>query len=112
MVVKNRGAKSIKIAESMNISEHTLRNHLTVIYDKLNLRNRLDLFAYAIEHRLAVVSSMSTGAAGYRERMPLTVPTDREEKIWPNLPGCSGDRRQMLSPSRRRLSASRQNATS
>ncbi len=54
VVVKNRGAKSIEIAESMHISEHTLRNHLTVIYDKLNLRNRLDLFAYAIEHRLAV----------------------------------------------------------
>lgn len=53
IVVKNRGAKSIEIAEAMHISEHTLRNHLTVIYDKLNLRNRLDLFAYAVEHRLA-----------------------------------------------------------
>ena len=52
VVVKNRGAKSMEIAESMHISEHTLRNHLTVIYDKLNLRNRLDLFAYAVEHRL------------------------------------------------------------
>ena len=53
VVVKNRGAKSIEIAEAMHISEHTLRNHLTVIYDKLKLRNRLDLFAYAIEHHLA-----------------------------------------------------------
>lgn len=53
IVVKNRGAKSMEIAEAMHISEHTLRNHLTVIYDKLNLRNRLDLFAYAVEHRLA-----------------------------------------------------------
>ena len=53
VVVKNRGAKSLEIAESMHISEHTLRNHLTVIYDKLNVRNRLDLFAYAMEHRLA-----------------------------------------------------------
>ena len=52
VVVRNRGAKSMEIAESMHISEHTLRNHLTVIYDKLNLRNRLDLFAYAVEHRL------------------------------------------------------------
>lgn len=49
-IVANRGAKSAVIAEVLNISEHTLRNHLTVIYDKLGLRNRIDLFAYAIEH--------------------------------------------------------------
>lgn len=50
-IVANRGAKSVVIAEVLGISEHTLRNHLTVIYDKLGLRNRIDLFAYAIEHR-------------------------------------------------------------
>lgn len=51
-IVRNRGAKSQAIAETLFISEHTLRNHLTVIYDKLGARNRLDLFAYAMEHGL------------------------------------------------------------
>ncbi|MDH3288155.1 MAG: LuxR C-terminal-related transcriptional regulator [Betaproteobacteria bacterium] len=36
----------------LNISEHTLRNHLTSIYDKLNVANRLAMFAYAHEHGL------------------------------------------------------------
>lgn len=52
-VIRNRGAKGEVIAESLHISEHTLRNRLTVIYDKLGLRNRLDLFAFATEHRIA-----------------------------------------------------------
>jgi two-component system, NarL family, nitrate/nitrite response regulator NarL len=34
------------------ISEHTLRNHLTSIYDKLHVANRLELFAYAHKHGL------------------------------------------------------------
>lgn len=51
-IVRNRGAKSIVIAEALAISEHTLRNHLTAIYDKLGLRNRIDLFAFATEHDL------------------------------------------------------------
>jgi len=51
-VVRDRGAPSMAIAASLGISEHTLRNHLTAIYDKLGLRNRIDLFAFATEHRL------------------------------------------------------------
>lgn len=35
------------IAERLHISEHTLRNHLTVIYSKLGVPNRLALYAYA-----------------------------------------------------------------
>jgi DNA-binding CsgD family transcriptional regulator len=34
------------------MSEHTLRNHLTGIYAKLHLGNRLELCMYAIEHKL------------------------------------------------------------
>jgi two-component system nitrate/nitrite response regulator NarL len=40
------------IASRMCISEHTLRNHLTSIYSKLHLTNRLDLYAYATRHHL------------------------------------------------------------
>ena len=40
------------IAERLCISEHTLRNHLTSIYDKLGVVNRVDLYAYATRHAL------------------------------------------------------------
>lgn len=51
-VVSSRGAKSVVIAESLNITEHTLRSHLTTIYDKPGLSNRIDLFTYDSELRL------------------------------------------------------------
>ena len=51
-VAANAGATARVIAESLHISEHTLRNHLTSIYDKLDVANRLELFAYAQEHGL------------------------------------------------------------
>lgn len=51
-VAKHHGDKSVAIAEVLHISEHTLRNHLTVIYEKLGVRNRLGLYVYAIEHGL------------------------------------------------------------
>jgi two-component system, NarL family, nitrate/nitrite response regulator NarL len=40
------------IADRLCISEHTLRNHLTSIYNKLGLSNRVDLYAYATRHSL------------------------------------------------------------
>lgn len=49
-VVRHRGAKSLVIAEDLGISEHTLRNHLTVIYHKLGVHGRLELYVYAKEH--------------------------------------------------------------
>ena len=52
-LVKHRGAKSLVVADALGISENTLRNHLTVIYSKLGVRGKLDLYVYAIEHRLA-----------------------------------------------------------
>ena len=41
------------IAGRLCISEHTLRNHLTSIYSKLEVTNRLDLYAYAMRHQLS-----------------------------------------------------------
>ena len=41
------------VAERLHISEHTLRNHLTSIYSKLALTNRVDLYAYAHRHGLS-----------------------------------------------------------
>ena len=52
-VVAHRGAKSLVIADALGMSENTLRNHLTVIYSKLNVQGRLNLYLYAVEHGLA-----------------------------------------------------------
>lgn len=41
------------VAERLHISEHTLRNHLTSIYSKLAVTNRLALYAYAQKHGLS-----------------------------------------------------------
>jgi DNA-binding NarL/FixJ family response regulator len=51
------GFNAKAIAELLFISEHTLRNHLTSIYDKLQVANRLELFAYVHKHGLTKRSS-------------------------------------------------------
>jgi two-component system nitrate/nitrite response regulator NarL len=51
-VASDASAPGKVIADRLCISEHTLRNHLTSIYNKLGLSNRLDLYAYATRHSL------------------------------------------------------------
>lgn len=51
-VASDASAPGKVIADRLCISEHTLRNHLSSIYGKLGLQNRLDLYAYATRHRL------------------------------------------------------------
>lgn len=51
-IAENAGGTARSIADTLHISEHTLRNHLTSIYDKLGVANRLELFAYAHKHGL------------------------------------------------------------
>jgi len=51
--VTHRGAKSLVVAEALGMSESTLRNHLTVIYSKLAVQGKLNLYVYAVQHRLA-----------------------------------------------------------
>ena len=46
------GVPAKVIANRLCISENTLRNHLTSIYSKLEVCNRLDLYAYAMRHQL------------------------------------------------------------
>lgn len=52
IAANNAGANAKMIAQNLYISEHTLRNHLTSIYAKLDVANRLELFAYAHKHGL------------------------------------------------------------
>jgi two-component system nitrate/nitrite response regulator NarL len=51
-VASDASAPGKVIADRLCISEHTLRNHLTSIYNKLGVCNRLDLYAFATRHRL------------------------------------------------------------
>lgn len=52
MVVDGNGALNKELAQRAFISEHTLRNHLSSIYQKLGVGNRLELYVYATKHRL------------------------------------------------------------
>jgi two-component system nitrate/nitrite response regulator NarL len=52
MIVEGQGASNKELAQRLFISEHTLRNHLTSIYTKLYVTNRLELYIYAVKHQL------------------------------------------------------------
>lgn len=51
-VASDSAAPGKIIARRLCISEHTLRNHLSAIYAKLGVANRLDLYAYAKRNNL------------------------------------------------------------
>ncbi|MDR6539071.1 response regulator transcription factor [Variovorax soli] len=51
-VVESSGASNKALAQKLFITEHTLRNHLTSIYQKLDVANRLELYCYAVKHQL------------------------------------------------------------
>lgn len=46
-LVQDPSATYNKIAAKLRITEHTVRNHLTSIYSKLRVQNRLELFVFA-----------------------------------------------------------------
>jgi len=50
--------KTLKqVAEKLHISEHTLRNHLASIYDKLDVRNRLELYVFCSKYMAEEVAT-------------------------------------------------------
>ena len=51
-VVQNDSSTNGEIAARIYISESTLKNHISTIYSKLELRNRIDLLKYALSHKL------------------------------------------------------------
>lgn len=51
-VVAGSGTLNATLAQRLFISENTLRNHLTSIYHKLDVSNRLELYIYAVKHEL------------------------------------------------------------
>jgi two-component system nitrate/nitrite response regulator NarL len=63
MIVEGQGASNKVLASKLFISEHTLRNHLTSIYNKLDLGNRLELYVYAVKHQLGGMPRPRTAGA-------------------------------------------------
>ena len=49
-IVDQPSAKYLAIGAMLGISEHTVHNHLTSIYRKLGLVNRIELLVYAMQH--------------------------------------------------------------
>lgn len=47
-----RGQSNKEIGQALNLSEITVRNYVSVLLEKLHLRNRIELAAYAIQNRL------------------------------------------------------------
>jgi DNA-binding NarL/FixJ family response regulator len=47
------GLRNEEVARRLGISEKTVRNHLTAIFDKLGVSGRLELLAFAHQHGLA-----------------------------------------------------------
>ena len=52
VMVRQGRSTNKQIAVHLNMSEHTLRNHLSSIYSKLEVENRLDLVMYAVKHHI------------------------------------------------------------
>lgn len=55
-VVEGSGAPNKTLASKLFVTEHTFRNHLTSIYQKLDVANRLELYIYAMKHGLHVAA--------------------------------------------------------
>jgi len=49
-VAERPGADNKTLASTLHIGEHTLRNHLSRIYDKLGVPNRLELYVFVQRH--------------------------------------------------------------
>src|SRR2546423_15708163 len=49
-LVSRPSADNKTLATTLHIGEHTLRNHLTRIYDKLGVPNRVALYLFAQRH--------------------------------------------------------------
>ena len=58
------GAGNKDIGETLGLSEQTVKNHLSNIFDKLGVSNRLELALYAVHHRLLAGRAPEHAPAG------------------------------------------------
>ncbi len=57
------GASNKDIGQQFNLSEQTVKNHLSHIFDKVGVSNRLELALYAVHHKLLETARKSGGGA-------------------------------------------------
>jgi DNA-binding NarL/FixJ family response regulator len=67
-MVTYSGAKSLVVADALCMSEHTLRNHLTVIYSKLGVQGKMNLYVFATQHGLALSGATAARASSAASR--------------------------------------------
>ena len=71
------GLSNKEIAEKFELSSHTVKHHLTNIFDKVGASNRLELALFALHHRLIEATANSdaeeSGTAS-RSRSSRTTP--------------------------------------
>jgi DNA-binding NarL/FixJ family response regulator len=85
-LVTHRGAKSLVVASELLMSEHTFRNHLTVIYSKLAVHGKLNLYVFALEHGLAKAADVhgtSSPNAALRNASPAAPSNFADSDWWP-----------------------------
>ncbi|NEX61051.1 response regulator transcription factor [Noviherbaspirillum sp. 17J57-3] len=78
-LVENGGLPHKALAQRLFISEHTLRNHLTSIYQKLEVGNRLELYVYAMRHRLGSSAKGGPDEPARQAAAELVLPADSRE---------------------------------
>lgn len=76
-IAADPAAQGKLIARRLGISEHTLRNHLTSVYSKLGVANRVALYSYALQHGLVATAHaecVPTPAARPADRVAASRP--------------------------------------
>jgi DNA-binding NarL/FixJ family response regulator len=66
------GTNNREIGESLGITEQTVKNHLSNVFDKLGVSNRLELALYAVHRRL--LAGETSDRAGTASRAPASKP--------------------------------------
>ncbi len=50
-LLKFESSTSIQVANHLRMSKHTLKNNLTTIYNKLGMKNRIQLMRFALNNK-------------------------------------------------------------
>ena len=63
-----RGYTNKEIAEALNVTEKTARNHVSTILEKLGVSRRSGAAAFAVEHRLVPPWILQSGKVPLRQK--------------------------------------------
>jgi pimeloyl-ACP methyl ester carboxylesterase/DNA-binding CsgD family transcriptional regulator len=75
-----KGLDNAEIARLLKLSEKTVRNHITRVFDKIRVKHRYQAIVMAREAGLGGAASQPVGAeAGHLSRAPALTPTPRRD---------------------------------